>query len=76
MNSKYGNGKAAAGRQSERSPASGAQTEVRHINDVKPRDVGAADLYAFSAPTRLGKMIGSMKRFLKRQGYRLVPNTP
>jgi flavodoxin len=64
--SKYGNGKAVVGRLSDKLGASGVQVEVHHIDEVRPKELGAADLYVFSSPTRLGKPIGSMKRFLKR----------
>jgi hypothetical protein len=40
--------------------------EVHHIREVKPRELGPADLYVFSSPGRMGKPIGSMRRFLKR----------
>jgi flavodoxin len=35
------------------------------IKEIKPREVPPAELYIFSAPTRIGNPIGKMKRFLK-----------
>jgi multimeric flavodoxin WrbA len=40
--------------------------DVHHIRDVRPEELAQADLYVFSSPGRMGKPIGSMRRFLKR----------
>jgi flavodoxin len=64
--SKSGNGKAVVGRLSGTLSAKGMEVEVHHIDEVAPKEIGAVDFYLFSSPTRLGKPIGSMKRFLKK----------
>jgi hypothetical protein len=40
--------------------------EVRHVREAKPREIPPADLYVFSSPGRMGRPIGSMRRFLKK----------
>lgn len=40
--------------------------EVRHIRETKPREIPPADLYVFSSPGRMGRPIGSMRRFLRK----------
>lgn len=40
--------------------------EVRHVRETKPRELPEADLYVFSSPGRMGRPIGSMRRFLKK----------
>lgn len=40
--------------------------QVRHVRETKPRDIPDADLYVFSSPGRMGRPIGSMRRFLKK----------
>lgn len=40
--------------------------EVRHVREAKPRELPKADLYVFSSPGRMGRPIGSMRRFLKK----------
>ncbi|HTY47178.1 MAG TPA: flavodoxin domain-containing protein [Methanomassiliicoccales archaeon] len=64
--SKYGNGKAIVTRLSEMLTTHGIQVEVQHIDEAEPKEMDQADLYVFSSPTRLGKLIGSMKRFLRK----------
>lgn len=44
----------------------GITVNVHHIRDAKPKEVPSADLYVFSSPGRIGKPIGSMRRFLKK----------
>ena len=46
---------------------------VHHVRDAKPKDLPPADLYIFGSPTRLGKPIGSMRRFVKK--VTLAPGT-
>ena len=46
---------------------------VHHVREAKPKDLPPADLYIFGSPTRLGKPIGSMRRFVKKVA--LVPGT-
>ena len=38
---------------------------VHSIRDARPKELPPADLYLFSSPGRIGKPIGSMRRFLK-----------
>lgn len=40
--------------------------EVHHIREMDARRLPDADLYLFSSPGRMGKPIGSMRRFLKK----------
>ncbi len=44
----------------------GHQIEVHHIKDAKATQLPPADLYIFGSPTRIGKPIGGMRRFLKK----------
>lgn len=64
--SKYGNGARVAEEFARQARAKGAEVAVHHIRDVDPRSLEAADLYVFSTPGRLGKPIGSVRRFLRR----------
>jgi multimeric flavodoxin WrbA len=64
--SKYGNGAKVAEEFKKQMAAKGVTVNVHHIRDVRPREIPPADLYLFSSPGRMGKPIGSMRRFLKR----------
>lgn len=64
--SKYGNGAKIAEELKRVLESKGNRVEVHHISDVKPKEVALADLYMFGAPTRIGKPIGSMCRFVKK----------
>ena len=64
--SKFGNGAMVAAEFEKQMIAKGVAVDVHHIREVKPRDLPPADLYVFSSPGRMGKPIGSMRRFLKR----------
>jgi flavodoxin len=64
--SKYGNGKKVAEEFREMMGAKGHQVGVHHINEVKPKEMAQGDLYVFISPTRIGKPIGGMRRFLKK----------
>ncbi len=64
--SKFGNGEKVVAYLQGLLLARGHQAEYRHIRDAKPKDMPTADLYVFCAPTRLGKPIGKMRRFLKK----------
>lgn len=50
----------------QQATAAGATVTVHHIRDVDPRKLSEADLSVFSSPGRLGRPIGSMRRFLRR----------
>jgi hypothetical protein len=52
----------------------GVTVEVHHIREVKPAELPQADLYVFSAPGRMGRPIGGMRRFLKK--LKLPAGTP
>ena len=64
--SKYGNGKKVVEKLAEDLIAKGHAVGVHHISDVRPKEIPAADLYLFSSPTRIGKPVGSMRRFAKK----------
>lgn len=64
--SKYGNGAQVAQEFKRVMTARGHAVEVHHIRDAQPHDIPSAELYVFSSPGRLGKPIGSMRRFLKK----------
>ncbi len=64
--SKYGNGAMVAEELKKQLAAKGLTVNVHHIRDARPKELPPADLYLFSSPGRIGKPIGSMRRFLKR----------
>jgi menaquinone-dependent protoporphyrinogen IX oxidase len=64
--SKFGNGAAVAAEFQKLMAARGVGVEVHHIRDVNPAALSPADLYVFSSPGRMGKPIGSMRRFLRQ----------
>lgn len=66
--SQYGNGAKIAEEFKRLMEAKGVSVEVRHVRDVKPKEIPAADLYIFSSPGRFGKPIGDMRHFLKKVG--------
>ncbi len=64
--SKYGNGEKVVAYLQGLLVVKGHEANYRHIRDAKPKEVPAADLYVFCAPTRLGKPIGKMRKFLRK----------
>jgi flavodoxin len=64
--SKYGNGAKVAEELQRVMASKGHQMGVHHIKDVKAKQLPPADLYIFGSPTRIGKPIGGMRRFLKK----------
>jgi hypothetical protein len=64
--SKYGNGETVAKEFKRIMSARNSVVNVRHVRDVNPKKIPPADLYVFSAPGRMGKPIGSARRFLKK----------
>ncbi len=66
--SKFGNGAMVAEEFSRQMAAKGVTVDVHHIRDAHPEHLPSADLYLFSSPGRIGKPIGSMRRFLKKVG--------
>lgn len=63
--SKYGNGAKVAEEFKSRMGSRGVAVNVHHIKDASAKALPPADLYVFSAPGRMGRPIGSMRRFLK-----------
>jgi multimeric flavodoxin WrbA len=64
--SKYGNGAMVAEEFKKQMTANMVTVNVNHIRDARPKEMPPADLYLFSSPGRMGKPIGSMRRFLKK----------
>ncbi len=64
--SKYGNGEKVAAYLQGCLVAKGHQANARHVKDAKPKEVPPSDLYVFCSPARIGKPIGTMRRFLKK----------
>jgi flavodoxin len=64
--SKFGNGAKVAEELQRVMEAKGYLLNVHHIKGAKPKEMPSADLYVFGTPTRLGRPIGSMRRFLKK----------
>lgn len=66
--SKYGNGARVAQEFRRQMADKGVAVDVHHIRDMRPGELPPADLYLFSSPGRVGRPIGSMRRFLKKVG--------
>ncbi|MBN1110191.1 MAG: hypothetical protein JXA45_05470 [Methanomassiliicoccales archaeon] len=64
--SKYGNGEKVVAYLQGVLLAKGHQATFGHVRDADPKGMPPADLYVFCAPTRIGKPIGKMRRFLKK----------
>jgi menaquinone-dependent protoporphyrinogen IX oxidase len=64
--SKFGNGALVAEEFKSQMAAKGVTVGVHHVRDVKAGQPASADLYVFSSPGRMGKPIGSVRRFLKK----------
>lgn len=64
--SKFGNGERVAKELQRVLAARGLQANVHRIDEVRPRELPPADLYVFSSPTRIGKPLGSARRFVKK----------
>ena len=64
--SKFGNGAMVAEELQRVLKAKGHQVNVHHVKEAKPKELPRADLYIFGSPTRIGKPIGSMRRFVKK----------
>ncbi|MGZ4768434.1 MAG: hypothetical protein ACXVLX_07215 [Ilumatobacteraceae bacterium] len=62
--SKFGNGSTVAAEFQKMMATMGVSVDVHHIRDVSAAELSPADLYVFSSPGRMGKPIGSMRRFL------------
>ena len=64
--SKYGNGAMVAEEFKKQMSAREVTVNVHHIREVKPKELATADLYIFSSPGRLGKPLGTARRFIKK----------
>jgi menaquinone-dependent protoporphyrinogen IX oxidase len=64
--SKFGNGALVAEEFKKHLATKGVAVDVHHIREMDAHHLPAADLYLFSSPGRMGKPIGSMRRFLKK----------
>ncbi len=64
--SKFGNGALVAEEFKKHMTLKDVTVEVHHIREVDARHLPEADLYLFSSPGRMGKPIGSMRRFLRK----------
>jgi menaquinone-dependent protoporphyrinogen IX oxidase len=64
--SKYGNGATVAEEFKKQMTVKGVKVKIHHIREIKPKEIPPAELYLFSSPGRMGKPIGSMRRFLKK----------
>ncbi len=71
--SKFGNGAMVAEEFKKLMSAKEITVNVHHIRDIRPNELAPADLYVFSSPGRMGKPIGSARRFLKK--VQLPPGT-
>lgn len=71
--SKYGNGAKVAEEFSRAMANKAVEVNVHHIREANAKELPPADLYVFGSPGRIGKPIGSMRRFLKK--IRLPPGT-
>ena len=64
--SKFGNGERVAKELERVLEAKGHKVNVNHIKGARPKELPAADLYIFGSPTRIGKPIGRMRRFVRK----------
>ena len=64
--SKFGNGVMVGAEFKSQMMARGVTVDVHHIRELNPRVLPPGDLYVFSSPGRMGKPIGTMRRFLKK----------
>jgi flavorubredoxin len=64
--SKHGNGAMVAEEFEKLMAAKGVSVNVHHTRDARPKELRPAVLHVFSSPSRFGKPISSMRRFLKK----------
>jgi flavodoxin len=64
--SKYGNGAKVAEEFRRSMGEHGVEVNVHHIKDSRPSQVPGAEIYLFISPARIGRPIGSMRRFVKK----------
>lgn len=71
--SKFGNGAMVAAEFKRIMENEGHTVLVSHVREADPKRMPPADLYVFSSPGRIGRPIGSARRFLRK--VRLEPGT-
>lgn len=64
--SKYGNGKKAMTYLETSLSKKGYSVQLMSVHEIKPKSIPEVDLYIFSAPNRMGKIIRSMRKFLEK----------
>jgi len=64
--SKYGNGKKSMTYLETSLRKKGHSVQLMSVHEVKPKSLPEVDLYIFSAPNRMGKIIRSMRKFLEK----------
>jgi len=64
--SKYGNGKEIMTYLETSFRKKGYSVQLMSVHEIKPKSLPEADLYIFSAPNRMGKIIRSMRKFLEK----------
>lgn len=64
--SKYGNGKEAMTYLETSLRKKGYSVQLMSVHEIKPKSTPEVDLYIFSAPNRMGKIIRSMRKFLEK----------
>ncbi|UCG70330.1 MAG: hypothetical protein JSV09_04745 [Thermoplasmata archaeon] len=64
--SKFGNGAKVAEELQRVLEAKGHKLNLHHIKEANPKALPHADLYIFGSPTRMGRPIGGMRRFIRR----------
>lgn len=64
--SKFGNGEKVAEELRRVMEGKGHEMKVHHVKEADPKKLPSADLYIFGSPTRFGKPIGNMRRFVKK----------
>ena len=64
--SKSGNGKQAMMYLENILRKKGFSVQLMSVHEIKPKSLPESDLYIFSAPNRMGKIIRSMRKFLEK----------
>jgi menaquinone-dependent protoporphyrinogen IX oxidase len=64
--SKYGNGKEAMTYLKNLLSKKGYSLQLMSIHEIKPYSLPESNLYIFSAPNRMGKIVRSMRKFLEK----------
>jgi menaquinone-dependent protoporphyrinogen IX oxidase len=64
--SKFGNGARVAEAFKRQMEMRGVPVSIHRVSEVEPAALPSADLYVFSSPGRMGRPIGSVRKFLER----------